>query len=127
MMDDNFVLTADWRVLWNPKLYDVDARYEEGLNNVIKINNSRGRAIMRDLPQVGETVIVVWAGYARMIGQIIQGFTEGMDHQTDPRNKGEYRPHAEPPCFAVLELRSIRTPTPVPFMGQRTWVRFNRD
>jgi hypothetical protein len=118
-------LITDWIVRWNVKLYDTRTRYEQGLLGPVTINQSKGRARMRDLPTEGDTVIIAWKGRAWMRGVVKQGFVNGVLHQTDDQNRGDDRPHAEPERFAVLELTSLQEPVQVRFTGQRTWVRYH--
>lgn len=109
-----------WIVRWNPKLYNVQSRYSEALENPITIKQSKGRARMRIVPQIGDSVAIAWKSHIHMRGKVVQGFINGTEHQEDEENIGDNRPHAEPEYYATLEIKSVPNPVRIPFTGQRT-------
>lgn len=116
-------MAQSWAVKWNTKLYDTERRYEEGLQGTITIHQSKGRARMKIIPRIGDSVAVVWSGHIHMKGVVVREFTAGTNHQEDNANMGDIREHAEPEYFAIIELNSLSTPVRIQHTGQRTWVR----
>lgn len=115
------ISTRTWRVNWNSKLYDVNARYNEGIEKFVTIKQSKGAAKMVQVPEIGDRVWVCWNKHVRMEGIVVQGFISGIDHQLDTNNIGVNRSHEIPEYFAIIQVKSV-IPRPIEHQGQRTWL-----
>lgn len=116
-------MAATWRVLINPKLWDLDG-FRRDWVACATIAQSKGSAAMATLPAVGDRVLFVVKGHIVMTGTVTAGFQTGTAHQTDAYNRGPVRAHAEPQMFATIEVVDAQPePTPIAWKGQRTWIR----
>lgn len=117
---------TSWRINWNSKLYDVETRYQQGLQGLITIIQSKGDPKKKHNPQPNDKVFICWKNHVRMEGKIIRGFTEGIEHQLDGCNIGNDRPHAIPEISAIIEVKSVE-PRNIRHMGQHTWLKLSEN
>ena len=116
-----------WRVSWNAKLYE----YEQVIKafragKTSSIYQSKGRAVMRNLPQIGDIVVVTCKGFRRMQCAVTGNFQTVLPpnnlQQHDEFNRGEVRHHAENNTYLEMKITHVYQGKAMPLRGvQRTW------
>jgi hypothetical protein len=109
-----------WRVVWNPKKFNIREALLLGQNHGYEVEQSKGKAVMVTVPTKGDTVTIVSKGLAIMRGEVLRGFTNTRAHQQDTLNIGQAS-HREPEYSSLLSLTTIN-PVRVRFAGMSTWV-----
>ena len=118
-----------WRVSWNAKLYDYSQAIKAFLVTPAQnssINQSKGRAVMRNLPKIGDIVVVTCKGFRRMQCEVTGNFRTVLPsnnlQQHDEFNRGEVRHHAENNTYLEMKIRHVYPEDTMPLRGvQRTW------
>ena len=118
-----------WRVSWNAKLYDYSQAIEAFLDTPAQnssIYQSKGRAVMRNLPQIGDIVVVTCKGFRRMQCEVTGNFRTVLPpnnlQQHDEFNRGEVRHHAENNTYLEMKITHVYQGKAMPLRGvQRTW------
>ena len=115
-----------WRVLINPKLWDLDRFMMEWTPGTL-IHQSKGALPMVNVPARGDTVVYVSSMAIVMRGTVISdGFQTGTSHQECPYNRvsaSGTRPHAETPLYADIRIDDVYLDIPALQSGQATWAR----
>ncbi len=108
------------------KLWD-QAAYEADWNErpeVRRLAQSKGRALMRVVPQYGDEVSFVYRGKIVMKGVMdSDGFVSGDAHQHHSCNRGAVRPHTDVNEFAWVRITTVGLADDIRKTGQRTWLR----
>ena len=117
-----------WRVSWNAKLYDyrqVISAFQNGEKS--SIYQSKGLAKMKNLPTIGDTVVVTCKGFRRMQCTVTGNFQTAVApspnlEQQDVFNRGEVRRHAENNTYLEMKITHVYPEDTMPLRGnQRTW------
>ena len=107
-----------WRVLINPKLWDVEAFRASGSTCIAQ---AKGKCKMKRVPQKGDTVKFVVKGSVIMIGTVsVNGFRHGEEVILDECNLG-VAPHRSVDEYTWVNDVTFCPPTPIKWRGQRTW------
>ena len=116
-------MSTVWRVMLSHKLWDQE-QYECNFASQPSIAQAKGARRMVVCPKKGDPVVFVIRGKMRMRGFVdSDGFVEGTDHQTDPCNIGDHRPHAEPKEFARVTVTEIGLCQDIRRTRQATWAK----
>ena len=116
-----------WRVSWNATLYD----YSQAIDAFQNCENSciyqsKGQAVMRNLPTIGDIVVVTCKGFRRMQCTVTGNFQTVLSpnnlQQHDEFNRGEVRSHAENNTYLEMKITHVYPEDTMPLRGvQRTW------
>ena len=124
-----------WRVVINPKLWDLDRFMMEWKPGTL-IHQSKGAFPMVNDPARGDIVVymtsreIVTPGRGRhraivMRGTVVSdGFLEGTAHQEDPYIRDTTsgtRPHTETPLYADIRIDDVYLDIVAPLPGPPTW------
>ena len=109
-----------WYIQVNAHLWDLEGVKERvRATGPLQIPFSKGRAHMKKVPVPGDSVVIISGGKKHLKGVVVEGFSDGHDHQRDPFNCGSERPHEVPPQFAVVALTEVdESPDVVPSKTQ---------
>ena len=118
-----------WKVSWNAKDYDFQGIIEAFNNGSRRhISQSKGRAPMVRLPQIGDLVVVTCKKYRRLQCKIISNFNEvpnQLQYQ-DEFNINNNRLHATNGIHLLMEITHAYSSEIYPLNGcQKTWTRLN--
>jgi len=124
-----------WRVVINPKLWDLDRFMMEWKPGTL-IHQSKGAFPMVNDPARGDIVVYVTSSAIVMPGKgryraivmrgtvVSDGFLEGTAHQEDPYIRDTTsgtRPHTETPLYADIQIDDVYLDIAAPPPGPPTW------
>ena len=118
-------MVKSWQVSWNHKKYDYVGIINSYKNNKIDtIYQSKGLAIMKNLPKIDDIVYVSCNKLKIMKCKIISNFIEGLDEKNDIHNKGSPRIHTTNNTYLKMKIIEIYE-KPTELIGrQRTWITY---
>ena len=114
-----------WQLTWQKKIYDykrVIDDYRNGRHTGF-IKQSKGMAIMRTVPQVGDDVYISCNKMKIMKCKVVSGFVENEREMLDGYCIGVLRPHTHNNVLLTLQIVEVYD-EPERMLGfQRTWVK----
>lgn len=113
-----------WQVTWNPKLYDYTKLIEDYKNgrHTGYIKQSKGRAVMNIVPQIGDFVYISCNKKKIMKCEVVSNFVVNEHEINDSYCKGR-RLHTINNTFLEIKIIDIYTNPEVLLGYQRTWVK----
>ena len=121
-------MTSYWQTTWNSKLYDYQKLIADfKANRTLEINNSKGLAKMKIVPQIGDIVFVSCDKKKIMTCSVISTFEEDKDGSYDEYCIGPRDTHKYSQNNIVLRLKILEVyDNPEVMLGfQRTWVKLS--
>lgn len=119
-------MTSYWQTTWNSKLYDYQKLIADfKANRTLEVNNSKGLAKMKIVPQIGDIVFVSCDKKKIMTCSVISTFEEDKDGSYDEYCIGPRDTHKYSQNNIVLRIKILEVyDNPEVMLGfQRTWVK----
>lgn len=122
-------MTKTWKVSWNSKLYNYKKLISDFKNNINSgiIYQSKGRAIMKNLPQINDIVHISCNKQHIMTCIVLTNFIiGGVEQVKDEYNIGDQldRLHSSNNTYLTMKIINIYE-NPVYLRGcQRTWCTY---
>lgn len=115
-----------WQVTWNPKIYDYKKLIDDYQNgrHTGYIKQSKGKALMRIVPQIGDFVYISCDKKKIMKCEVVSNFVVNSEEINDSYCKG-IRPHTENNTFLEIKIVEIYSNPEILLGYQRTWVKIN--
>tara|TARA_B110000114_G_scaffold175450_1_gene205008 strand:+ start:806 stop:1171 length:366 start_codon:yes stop_codon:yes gene_type:complete len=121
-------MVKSWQVSWNKSIYDyigIINSYKK--NDTDIIYQSKGLAIMKNLPKIDDNVYVSCNKLKIMKCKIISNFIEGVDEKNDVHNEGSSRTHTSNNTYLKMKIIKIYD-NPTELIGrQRTWITYKGE
>ena len=119
----------NWKVTWNPKLYNYEKLIEDYINGNHNgyIKQSKGMAIMKTVPQIGDIVYVSCEKRKIMRCNVVSEFITNDDEKQDPYNIGEIRKHSQNNTHLEMMIVEIYREPETLLGSQRTWIQYNLE
>ena len=101
-------MTSYWQTTWNSKLYDYQKLIADfKANRTLEVNNSKGLAKMKIVPQIGDIVFVSCDKKKIMTCSVISNFEEDNDGSYDEYCIGPRDTHKYSQNNIVLRLKIL--------------------
>ena len=126
----NLLMSKNWIVHWNYKLYDYEKLIRDYKNNNHSgiIHQCKGLAKMVKIPKIGDYAYVKCNKLKIMKCKIISNFVIGFEEECDKYNIGKKnnRQHSTNNEYLAMQIVEIyENPIELRHYGQRTWVSYS--